>query len=347
MEKIKVGLASFGMSGKVFHAPFIHTNPHFELYKILERSKDLSKESYPDAEIVRDYQNLLDDSEVELIIVNTPDDTHYSFASRALKAGKHVIVEKPFTTTSQQGEELIKIAQEQNRMLSIFQNRRWDADFLTVQDILRKGLLGRLVEFESTFPRYRNFIKENTWKETGELGGGITYNLGSHLIDQAILLFGMPEGVYADIDTLRDGGMVDDYFNIHLIYPNVKVSLKAGYLMKELPPRFVIYGTTGAYVKYGLDKQEAALTEGEMPDKPQWGEETPEEWGIINAIIDGKETRYKYPGVPGNYNAYYQNIYEHLRKDTPLLTDAKDVIKVIKVIEASFKSRQEKKVIYL
>ncbi len=347
MEKIKIGLASFGMSGKVFHAPFIDTNPHFELYKILERSKDLSKESYPDAETVRDYQDLLDDSEIELIIVNTPDDTHYSFASRALKAGKHVIVEKPFTTTSQQGEELIKIAQEQNRMLSVFQNRRWDADFLTVQDILRKGLLGRLVEFESTFPRYRNFIKENTWKETGELGGGITYNLGSHLIDQAILLFGMPAGVYADIDTLRDGGMVDDYFNIHLIYPNIKVSLKAGYLMKELPPRFVMYGTTGAYVKYGLDKQEAALAEGEMPDKPQWGEETPEEWGIINVIIDGKETRYKYPGIPGNYNAYYQNIYQHLRKDAPLLTDAKDVIKVIKVIEASFKSRQEKKVIYL
>ena len=180
MEIIKTGLAAFGMSGQVFHAPFISTNPHFELYKIVERSKELSKERYPQASIVRSFKELTEDPEIDLIVVNTPDNTHYEYAGMALEAGKNVVVEKPFTSTTKQGEELIALAKKKGLMLSVYQNRRWDADFLTVRDILAKSLLGRLVEYESTFARYRNFIKPNTWKETGESGGGLTYNLGSH-----------------------------------------------------------------------------------------------------------------------------------------------------------------------
>ena len=167
MEIIKTGLAAFGMSGQVFHAPFISTNPHFELYKIVERSKELSKERYPQASIVRSFKELTEDPEIDLIVVNTPDNTHYEYAGMALEAGKNVVVEKPFTSTTKQGEELIALAKKKGLMLSVYQNRRWDADFLTVRDILAKSLLGRLVEYESTFARYRNFIKPNTWKETG------------------------------------------------------------------------------------------------------------------------------------------------------------------------------------
>lgn len=351
MEIIKVGLAAYGMSGQVFHAPFISTNPHFKLCKIVERSKELSKERYPNATIVRSFEELIKDPAIELIVVNTPDSTHYEYARLALETGKHVIVEKPFTSTTEEGEELIALAAEKGLMLSVYQNRRWDADFRTVQEIISKGLLGRLVEYESTFARYRNFIKPNTWKETGESGGGLTYNLGSHLIDQAIRLFGMPEAVFADIATMRTHGKVDDYFMIRFLRPSlapdVKVTLKASYLMREAEPRFVLHGTLGSFVKHGVDKQEAALLRGEMPDQPHWGEETEEEWGLIHTEIDGEEICRKYPGISGNYGGFYQNIFEHLRLGEALQTGARDILNVIRVIEAAYQSQREGKVISL
>ncbi len=351
MEIIKVGLAAYGMSGQVFHAPFISINPHFELCKIVERSKELSKERYPDATIVRSFEELIKDPAIELIVVNTPDSTHYEYTRLALEAGKHVIVEKPFTSTTEEGEELIALAAEKGLMLSVYQNRRWDADFRTVQEIIAKGLLGRLVEYESTFARYRNFIKPNTWKETGESGGGLTYNLGSHLIDQAIRLFGMPEAVFADIATMRTHGKVDDYFMIRFLRPSlapdVRVTLKASYLMREAEPRFVLHGTLGSFVKHGVDKQEAALLRGDMPDQPHWGEETEEEWGLIHTEIDGEEICRKYPGISGNYGGFYQNIYEHLRLGEALQTGARDILNVIRVIEAAYQSQREGKVISL
>ena len=170
MEKIKTGLAAFGMSGQIFHAPFISTNPAFCLTAITERNKNLSKERYPSARIVRSFEELVALDELELVVINTPDSTHYEYTRKALEAGKNVIVEKPFTATAEQGQELVDLARSKGLAISVYQNRRWDSDFLTVREILNKGLLGRLVEFESTFPRYRNFIKPGTWKETGELG---------------------------------------------------------------------------------------------------------------------------------------------------------------------------------
>ncbi len=235
MEKIKVGLAAFGMSGSVFHAPFLSIHPGFELTKIVERTKELSRKEYPDVMIVRSFEELLNDPDIGLVVINTPDATHYRYAKKALLSGKHVVVEKPFTTTVEEAEELVALAEQKGVILSVFQNRRWDADLLTVKDILGKGLLGRLVEFESTFARYRNFIKPDTWKETGESGGGLTYNLDSHLIDQAVELFGLPESVFANIATVRTGGKADDYFCMHLFKParcpELIISLNARYLM--------------------------------------------------------------------------------------------------------------------
>lgn len=258
MNKIKTGLAAYGMSGQVFHAPFISTNPHFELTAITERSKNLARERYPQARIVRSFDELLEVDGLELVVVNTPDSSHYEYARRALEAGKHVIVEKPFTQTVEEANELVALAAGKGLTLSVYQNRRWDSDFLTVKEILAKNLIGRLVEFESTFPRFRNFIKQGTWKETGEAGGGMTYNLGAHVIDQAVQLFGMPQAIFADIATLRDNGVVDDYFIIHLLKPSkapdVRITLKASYLMCEREPRFILHGTEGSFVKYGLDR---------------------------------------------------------------------------------------------
>lgn len=345
METIKTGIASFGMSGQVFHAPFLDSNPHFQLCTIVERSKELSKERYPDATIVRSISELLDDKDIELVVINTPDSTHYEYAKMALEAGKHAIVEKPLTTNTAQAKELISLSERKGLMLSVYQNRRWDADFLTIQDIIHKGLLGRLVEFESTFPRYRNFIKPDTWKETGAAGGGMTYNLGSHLIDQAVQLFGMPEAVYANVATLRTGGMVDDYFQINLLRPQLapelRITLKASYLMREPEPRFVLHGTLGSYVKHGLDVQEEALLRGEIPNGPHWGEEDEQDWGLLHTEVNGEPLYGKYPSLPGNYNAFYENVYEHLRLGKPLATDACSISGVIRIIEAAYQSSSE------
>lgn len=351
MDRIRTGLAAYGMSGQVFHAPFISTNPHFELTAVAERSKELSRAKYPHACIVRSFDELIGIDELDLIVVNTPDSTHYDYARRALLAGKHVVVEKPFTTTAEEGEALTALAAEKGLTLSVYQNRRWDCDFLTVKEILSKGLLGRLVEFESTFPRYRNFIKPNTWKETGESGGGLTYNLGAHLIDQAVQLFGMPQAVFADISTLRTGGKVDDYFIIHLLKPakapEVKITLKASYLMCESEPRFVLHGTEGSYVKHGLDPQEADLTKGLLPDTPHWGEEDTSHWGMLHTEKDGNVLREPYPTLPGNYGAFYENIYQAIRHGRPLQSDARGVIGVIRLIEAAWQSSRTQQVINL
>ncbi|MBR2497147.1 MAG: Gfo/Idh/MocA family oxidoreductase [Parabacteroides sp.] len=351
MKKIKTGLAAFGMSGQIFHAPFISTNPVFELTAITERSKELSKERYPSARIVRSFDELIAMDELELIVVNTPDSTHYEYARKALEAGKHVIVEKPFTTTVEQGQYLIDLAKSKGLALSVYQNRRWDSDFLTIKEVLNKGLLGRLVEFESTFPRYRNFIKEGTWKETGEMGGGLTYNLGAHVIDQAVQLFGVPEAIFADIDIIRTGGLVDDYFVIHLLRPskapNVKITLKSSYLMCEPEPRFVLHGTEGSFVKYGLDRQEADLNAGYMPNSPNWGVEDETIWGLLHTEKAGQFIQEKYPSLPGNYAGFYDNIYRHLRLGETLQTDATEVLPIIHLIEAAWESSKRKEVIRL
>jgi len=350
MKKIKTGLAAFGMSGQVFHAPFINANPNFELSMIVERSKELSKKKYPNALIARSFDELLA-SDIELIIVNTPDTTHYELAKKALEAGKHVIVEKPFTAKVQQGKELINIAKRKGLMLSVFQNRRLDSDFLTVKQIIDYEALGRLVEFESTFSRYRNFIKPDTWKEIGKSGEGLIYNLGSHVIDQALQLFGMPEALFADIATLRSNGNVDDYFIIHLLHPanapEVKITLKSSYLMCEAEPRFVLHGTEGSYIKYGIDRQESDLTAGLTPYSPHWGEEDESSWGLLHTEKDGSVIKGKYPSVPGNYGDFYDNVFLHLRCDGILLSDAEGTLPVIQLIEAAIKSSREQTIIKL
>ncbi|MDR1779499.1 MAG: Gfo/Idh/MocA family oxidoreductase [Tannerella sp.] len=344
MTQIKTGIASYGLSGQVFHAPFIAEHQGFELTAVCERSNMLAHERYPDATVVRSFDELLSLDNVELIIVNTPDVTHFDFARRALEAGKHVVVEKPFTNTVEEGKELIDLAAKRGKMLCVYQNRRWDADFLTVKELLANKRIGRLVEFESVFSRYRNYIQPDTWKERE---AGMTYNLGSHLIDQCLALFGQPESVFADITIMRDDGLVDDYFIIHLFgsakAPDLRITLKAGYLMCEPEPRFILHGTEGSYVKYGWDKQEALLKQGFAPDTPDWGIETEDEWGWLHT----ESGRTKYPSQRGNYLGFYEAVYQCIRNGTPIETDAREVLHVIRVIEAAKESSRLKKIVRL
>jgi predicted dehydrogenase len=326
------------MSGRVFHAPILTGHAGFNILKIVERNKNEVNSIYPDVASVRSFDELLNDDNIELIVVNTPDATHFEYAYRALEAGKHVIVEKPFTRTIRQGEQLLNLADKRKRVLSVFQNRRWDGDFLTVRKIIENEWLGKLVEFESYYMRYRNRIQPNTWKESAIQGIGLTYNLGSHMIDQAVVLFGMPEAVFADIDKMRTGSEIDDYYNIKLIYHDIKVTLKASYLVREEGPRYMLHGTKGSFLKYGIDPQEEMLKQGGNPYMPDWGKESESQWGILNTEFNGMHIRGKVETIAGNYPAYYNNIYDVIRNRAEPEVIPEQAINVLHIIEAAVES---------
>jgi scyllo-inositol 2-dehydrogenase (NADP+) len=340
---INVGIASFGMSGEVFHAPIINSLPDYNIKKIVERKSYRSSRIFPQVEVVRSFEDLLKDDEIDLVVVNTPNQLHFEMAKAALEAGKHVVVEKPFTVTHNEAVQLDKIAIERGKVLSIFQNRRWDGDFLTVQKIVKEKLLGQLVDFESNYDRFRNYIEKNTWKEESKEGTGLLYNLGSHLIDQAYVLFGMPKAIRADIRTIRPGGMVDDQFEIVMYYDEVRVVLRSSYLVREPRPKYMLHGTLGSYVKYGLDPQEEALKKGGNPSAANWGKESEEIWGILNTEVNGIHFRGKIETIAGSYQAFYQNVYDSISDGTQLAVTASQAADVIRIIEMAQESNSKEK----
>ena len=335
--KIKTGLAAFGLSGQVFHAPFIEAHPNFELTAVVERSRKKAAENYPRIRSVASFDELLRE-DIELVVVDTPDTTHYALCRAALEAGKHVVVEKPFVTTRQQAEELVELAERKGLLLIVYQNRRWDGDFLTVRKIMESGALGRIVEFQSSFQRYRPQITQSVWKETPNGARvGITYNLCSHLCDQAVVLFGKPEGVWATLASQRDGSRIDDYSFIELMYPDIKVSLRAGMLIREEGPRFAVHGTKGSYVKYGLDPQENALRhEGASPSAGVWCSEDEGRWGILHT----DEGRKPYPTVAGNYMRFYDSVYASVRENASPAVSHAEMLTDIAILEAVFESHR-------
>lgn len=341
---INVGLVGFGMASQVFHAPLIHANPHLRLTHIVERHDHDSPKKYPQAKVLRAVDALLVENAVELVVVATPNTSHFDIAARALKAGKHVVVDKPFTITSSDADQLIALSRKTGRVLSVFQNRRWDGDFLTVQQILSQRLLGRLAEYESRFDRFRPAVNPNAWREQAAPGSGVLFDLGSHLIDQAVVLFGPPRGICAQVRRQRDQAASDDSFDIRLDYPELKVSLKAGSLVCEPSPRFVLYGTQGSYSKFGLDPQEQALKQGGSPSQPNWGEESKAAWGI-HSRCQGALSRTKYPTLAGCYPDYYKNVYQAITGQEELAVKPEQAREVIRLIELAQQSHLEQRMI--
>lgn len=340
MKKIRVGLSSFGMSGKVFHAPFIEQHPGFELYAVWERSKSESAEIYPGINIIRSLEALLEDPSIELIVVNTPTNTHYEYAQKALEAGKSVIVEKAFTTTVAEAQSLASLAKERNLLLSVYQNRRWDSDFQTVQRIIEEGVLGELKEVAFSFDRYKNTVGNKVHKEQPGPGAGLLNDLGPHLIDQALVLFGMPQQIFADIRILRPESLVDDYFDLLLYYPTMRVRLKSSLLVKEPLPAFVLHGSRGSFLKIRGDVQEAALLAGQKPGSIHWGIEPSINDGLLQTSIDGKEVKETVKTLSGNYGIFYEKIYHAMIHHTAPPVTADDGIRVMQVMEAAAKSAQ-------
>lgn len=347
MKEVNVGLLGFGMSGKFFHAPVFTSVQGFNLAKIFTRSEDKKEQAnilYPEAMVVDNVEAIIDDESIDLVIVTLPNTSHFDIAKRALIAGKHVVVEKPFTTTVEEATALINISKEEGKLLSVFQNRRYDGDYLTVQQVVNSGKLGKVKEFESHFDRFRPNINPLAWRESDLPGSGMLFDLGSHLIDQAVQLFGMPKEVYADVYTQRDNGLVDDHFELIFYYSDIKVTLKSGMLVKEPLPRFIVMGTQGSFIKYGLDPQEAELKQGFRPDDwDDWGVEDSKNYGIINTVENGLNIRGPVETLVGDYRKYYENIYDAIVLGTPLAVTAEQGRNVIKLIEIAKQSNQEKR----
>lgn len=347
MKPINTAICSFGMSGWVFHAPFISTHPGFNFYAVWERTKNLAQEKYPDVKVYRTLEEMLADESIELVVVNTPNNTHYSYTKQAMQAGKNVVCEKPFTVTVAEAEELVQLAKNSNLYLSVFQNRRYDSDYRTIKDVLDRKLLGNIVEAEFHFDRFKEELSPKVHKETAGQGTGALYDLGSHLIDQALQLFGMPTAVFADIEAMRPISQVDDYFEVLLYYPSQRVRIKGSYQVREALPGYVIHGSKGSFIKPKTDVQEGQLQEGKLPTDTGYGVEPETEKGLLHTESDGKIMREYIPSLNGNYTAYYEGIYNAIRNKAPLPVTAEEGMNVIKIIEAAFKSNKEKKVIDL
>lgn len=344
MKTIKAALLSYGMSGKVFQAPFLELHPGFELVGSWERSKKLIQEDYPHVKSYASIDEILAD-DVDLVVVNTPIDTHFEYTKKVLEAGKHAIVEKAFTSTVAEAEELAALAKANGVKLAVFQNRRWDSDFKTVRQVLVDGSLGEIVEAEFHFDRYNPLLSPKAHKETVNSGSGILKDLGPHIIDQALYLFGFPKAVFADIRITRENSVVDDWIDVVLYYTDLRVRLKASFFVREPNPAYVLHGKRGSFLKHRGDVQEDDLKVMKKPNLDTWGTEPKEKEGYLHTEKEGQLIQDTIPTLQGNYYDFFDGVYNAIVNDTIEPVTAEEGASVMRIIEAAIQSSQEKKVV--
>ena len=344
---IKTGICSYGMSGKLFHAPFIQAHPGFELTAIVERHKEDSRALYPNSILYRSFEELLADTSIELVVVNTPVQTHFEYAKAAILAGKSVIVEKAFTVTVAEAKELKQLSIEKGVFLSVYQNRRYDADYLAVKNVLDKKLLGDIKEVEIRYDRYRPGLSGKLHKESDMPGAGVLHDLGPHLIDQALQLFGKPTAVFADLRVLRQQSPSNDYFEILLYYPSLRVRLKSSILARESSYAYVLHGQKGSFLQERSDVQEQQLLAGLKPSVNGWLASSEKTDGILHTEIDGQIIREHTKSTPGNYMDYYEAVWQSLKKGKDNPVTAAQAVSTMKIIEAAFESSLQGRVIEL
>jgi len=352
-SEIGVAVIGFGLAGKVFHAPFVSAVPGLRLEAIVQRKGDEAAKAYPKARILRSVEQALKDASVQLVVVGTPNETHFDLAKQALLAGKHVVIDKPFAATSAEAKELKELAEKQGVVLAPFHNRRWDGDFLTVRKLLDEGAVGRLVTYESHFDRFRPLPRENTWKEGASAANGLLFDLGPHLVDQALTLFGVPEGITASVRKDRDKTDIEDAFDITLEYPEysghgLRAHCRSSMLACDAAPRFLLHGTKGSFKKWGLDPQEPTLVGGaKVPrmGEGEWLGEPESEWGTLTVapvLADpGMLTRAKVKTELGDYRGYYANVRDAINGTAKLAVTPEDGYRVIRLLEMARESSLE------
>ncbi|MCM3781841.1 oxidoreductase [Neobacillus mesonae] len=343
-RSIRVGLVGYGFAARTFHAPVISSVQGLELAAIVQRSGSSCLNEYPNVKVIKQADELYSDPEIDLVVITTPSTNHYAIAKAALLAGKHVVVEKPFTTTTEEADELISIAEQNKLILSVFHNRRWDGDFLTLQQVIQRNLVGETTEAEFIWDRYSPKANPDRWRDAGAEGSGTLYDLGVHLIDQALTLYGLPDSVQANLKIQREDAQASDYFDVSLSYKSgLSVRLKSTLLAVDPAPRYRLYGKKGSFVKYGEDPQENALKAGGVPGTLNWGEEQESMWGTLHSEMDELYFTGRIKTVPGNYGSYYRNIFETIQGMSELAVKPEQARMAIRVIELARQSYSEQR----
>ncbi len=340
---IEVGLVGFGLAGRAFHAPVIRAVPGLHLAAIVQRSGTAAAEKYPDVRIVRSLDELLSIEEIRLVVIATPNETHYPFARQCLEAGRDVVVDKPFATTLEEAKVLVQLAKKTGRFLTVYHNRRYDADFQAIRQLVEAGTLGRIVRFETAYDRYRPQLKPGAWREAARPGSGILFDIAPHLIDHAFVLFGLPEAVTADVRIERESALADDTFDITLHYPNsMRAVLRSSILAAAPRPRFVLLGTQGSFVKQTFDPQEMNLRRGYIPEDKPWGYEPEENWGVLTIPAGDSFEQRRIPSATCDYRDYYSNVRDAiLGRAAPAVTPeyALDVMRTLELARESSAKR--------
>ncbi|WP_282135333.1 Gfo/Idh/MocA family oxidoreductase [Seonamhaeicola maritimus] len=332
---IKTGILSYGMSGKLFHAPFLQDHPEFELIGIVERTKKKAHLDFPHIKSYNSVDEILLDDSIELIIINTPNNTHFEYALKAIKAHKHVLIDKPFATTSSQAKQLFEEAKKNEVLALPYQNRRYDSDYLSVKEVIESGKLGNLIEVHFRYDRYSNSINENSWKEKALPGNGVQFNLGAHTIDAIIALFGLPLKWSKHPSYVRTNTQVVDYIHIHLLYPNnLQVFVTISLLVADPQPAFVIQGALGTYKKLRTDVQEDQLKEGIQPNNLKYGVELPESEGILTTIAPNVlKKQEKIAAKKASYMNVFEDVYQSLRKNKDYPITEEQIIAQLEILE--------------
>ncbi|MEC1288697.1 oxidoreductase [Bacillus mojavensis] len=346
MNTIQVGILGYGLSGSVYHAPLLAVLDEYHISKVMTSRTEEVKRDFPDAEVVHELEEMTNDPAIELVIVTTPSGLHYEHALACIQAGKHVVIEKPMTATAEEGENLKKAADERGVLLSVYHNRRWDNDFLTIKQLIDDGSLEDINTYQVSYDRYKPEVQAR-WREKEGAATGTLYDLGSHIIDQALHLFGMPKVVTAKVMAQREHAETVDYFHLTMDYGKLQAILYGGSIAAANGPRYQIHGQHSSFIKYGIDGQEDALRAGKKPENDSWGADDPESYGQLTTVHGENKKTETIPSVNGSYLTYYRKVADSIREGAPLPVTAEEGIDVIRIIEAAVKSSEEKRTISL
>lgn len=344
---VRVGLIGFGLAGQAFHAPVIRGVAGMELACIVQRKGTRAHEKYPDVRVARTLEELLADKTIQLCVIATPNDSHFDLARACLSAGRDVVVDKPFAPTLRESEELVRLAAERRRLITVYQDRRWDGDFQTVKKIVQSGKLGAIVEYECRFDRFRLEPKANAWRERADQpAAGVLFDLGPHVVDQALVLFGEPRAITASAFCERETSQVDDSFDVCLEYPTLRAMGRARIIAFAPGPHFLIHGTKGSFVKYGMDPQEARLRGENFPQGTDWGtdwgEEPEELWGTLRLVA---QPSMKIKTERGDYRGFYANVRDAIEKKAVLEVTPEQALRTMRAVMLSHKSSRERRTV--
>jgi predicted dehydrogenase len=339
MDDIRVGLIGYGYAGRVLHAPLIRAVPGLHLTTVASTKREQVQAELGPVKVCSADE--IAHEEVDLIVIATPNTEHFPLALAAMEAGKDVVLDKPFTLNLEEAKGLRAAAARTGRMLTVFQNRRWDSEVLAIKDVLQRGLLGRVVQFDCRMNRYRPHVRQR-WREEPGPGAGLWFDLGPHLIDLTLHLFGVPNSIQADLAIQREGGLTDDWAHVLLSYDHMRVVLEATLLASGPLPRSVLHGTNGSWVKYGLDVQEAQLQAGMSPLDAQFGIDPTKSY-----FYGGDGSTLELDSVRGDQVEFYRAVRDAIREGKAAPVSLEDAIAVMTILEASFKSAEEKRTLPL